>query len=437
MLYTEKINYYTMQANTNRRKNIFKQLEKYLISNSLINIALYGVGRHTEELLSIINKNEKFNIIGLIDKDRSCIEKHGYNLYLLEEITKKHLDCVIISSESYQDIIYERIKWIEDKGIKVIRLYKNFFENDENRKDFNIRNDKLDELPYAINIETSMGCNLSCSMCPVPNSLNVMGRIPCFMKKELFDLIIKETSNTRKLFWLNIMGEPLLNKNIVYFVNSAKRNGHKVAFTTNATLLNYELSKELVDAGLDKIIFSVDGFSKETYESIRVNSNYENVLKNINNFIEYNSEKKKKYGPYAGTETEIHCIVSDRTINEIDDYYSYWKDKVTHISFLPLSDWAGQLDLKEQFGENQTTRKNKKRYPCDLLWNGMYISAEGNIMTCCHDFKLLSRLSNIKDKNIRDIWNDELQKIRKSQINGIYNGICEKCDGWMTRPEFY
>lgn len=58
------------------------------------------------------------------------------------------------------------------------------------------------------------------------------------------------------------MGEPLLNKNIVNYIKIAKENGHKVGLTTNATLLSSELSKQLIDSGLDKIIFSVNVFKK-------------------------------------------------------------------------------------------------------------------------------------------------------------------------------
>ena len=47
-------------------------------------------------------------------------------------------------------------------------------------------------------------------------------------------------------------------------------------------------------------------------------------------------------------------------------------------------------------------------------------------------------LGNVVDMTISEIWNGEHSRIRKSQVNGVFDGICRKCEtATATKlPEF-
>ena len=104
-----------------------------------------------------------------------------------------------------------------------------------------------------------------------------------FLKK-LFKKIVAELvpyADWIKWICLSRNGEPLLNKNIALMVKQLKDIGIKrVTFTTNATALTEKKSYELIKSGLDEIRFSIDGFTKETFEKIRKDGKYEEILKN-------------------------------------------------------------------------------------------------------------------------------------------------------------
>ena len=69
---------------------------------------------------------------------------------------------------------------------------------------------------------------------------------------------------------LNWRGEPLLNPNLIHMIQLAKENNVlDVAINTNATTLNETKSNEILESGLDSIIFSFDGGTKQTYEKLR------------------------------------------------------------------------------------------------------------------------------------------------------------------------
>lgn len=72
------------------------------------NIVLYGIGRKTASLLSLV---KEYNIIGLMDKDAENIGKKMYDLPVISlEKAEQDADAIIINApETYWQIIYKRI----------------------------------------------------------------------------------------------------------------------------------------------------------------------------------------------------------------------------------------------------------------------------------------------------------------------------------------
>ena len=57
-------------------------------------------------------------------------------------------------------------------------------------------------------------------------------------------------------------------------------------------ILTDEIAKELIELGIERIYFSIEGATKETYEKIRVGANYDKVIDNIKRFIQLKKEMK-------------------------------------------------------------------------------------------------------------------------------------------------
>lgn len=297
---------------------------------------------------------------------------------------------------------------------------------------FNDRSADLEDLPELIYVEPVMACNLACEMCPVPAHTTAMGgRYRSIMKPEVYKKVLDSIRGRHRLVWLNQLGEPLLNKHIVDFVAWTKREGHSVAFTTNGTLMTERLAARLLEAGLDKIVFSFDGGTKETFERIRIGANFEETVANIRTFAKMARERSPACG------VQVHMIVSDATEHETEAFKALWGDLVT-TELIPLDDWAGQLELPEYFGKPRTPKRDMSRHACDLLWTTAYVSAEGRAMYCCHDYKQTSNLSSVMDRDLKTIWRTEIRAERDRHVRGDYAGSpCEHCAAWKTRPLQY
>ena len=135
------------------------------------------------------------------------------------------------------------------------------------------------EFPLHLDIEPTNLCNLRCPFCATTYNKYKQG----FMKEKIWKKILDE-GGKNGLYSLKFTyrGEPLLHPDLSKMVRYAKDAGiMDVYFNTNAVRLDEKNIRSLIDAGLDRISISFEGFTKEVYEKYRVGAVFEDVVKNI------------------------------------------------------------------------------------------------------------------------------------------------------------
>lgn len=87
-------------------------------------IALYGAGRHTAKLLQSAPL-WPLHVLGIVDDDPSLrgSQRYGLPVHAAADLPDLPLDAVLISSDQYEEAIYQRIAPLEARGIQVLRLY--------------------------------------------------------------------------------------------------------------------------------------------------------------------------------------------------------------------------------------------------------------------------------------------------------------------------
>ena len=88
------------------------------------------------------------------------------------------------------------------------------------------------------------------------------------MDMDLYRKIVDEAKEFIFDINLNHRGESLLHPEIVEAIKYAKQNKMFTRLHTNASLLTEDLAENIIAAGLDRISFSFDGYTKETYEKM-------------------------------------------------------------------------------------------------------------------------------------------------------------------------
>jgi putative metalloenzyme radical SAM/SPASM domain maturase len=137
----------------------------------------------------------------------------------------------------------------------------------------------MEDKPKKLNIEASSRCNLNCDMCMRKVLLEETGDMSLETYKALLPVFPELES-------VNIIGigEPLLNENIIEMIKLGKRHLPSTgtfSITTNATLIDSKMARELVDSRLDDLVVSIDGATAETFNDIRKQAAFDEVLKNI------------------------------------------------------------------------------------------------------------------------------------------------------------
>lgn len=300
---------------------------------------------------------------------------------------------------------------------------ENLFERDE--KCFKEYRKKWEEwpqkfhkgdFPLFIDIEVTNACNLRCVFCATTFESKDIEK--GFIAHETFKKIIDEGAD-KGLYGVkfNIRGEPLLHPKIHEFVRYAKQRGLiDVYFNTNATLLTEEIAGRLIDAGLDRLTISFEGYTKGVYEESRVGANYESVLKNIETL----KALKKKLG-VKNPRTRIQMVLLPGLESIIEGYRDFWMGRVDEIAF---------LDYKEM--------RNKRFgmcYPwaCPQLWQRMGVWWDGTILPCNHDDLGLLSLGNVQEISIKAAWNSkELNACRDKHKLGLAHLVLA-CDGCCLR----
>jgi MoaA/NifB/PqqE/SkfB family radical SAM enzyme len=135
--------------------------------------------------------------------------------------------------------------------------------------------------PKVLLIEITSRCNADCVICGRGwwKDGALIGDLPF----ETYCAVIDRLDCVESVK-LGQYGEPLMYREIVEAVAYAKERGKYVWLTTNASLLTEHRAKALLDAGLDKIIFSVDAIDRETFERVRPPLRWKNVIDNISRF---------------------------------------------------------------------------------------------------------------------------------------------------------
>ena len=300
-------------------------------------------------------------------------------------------------------------KKYEDQTIEYREYRRRWNENPKNYivKDF----------PIHLDLETITTCNLKCFMC----FQSFDPPKPVKMELKLFKKIIDEGAKKGLCsIKTQYRGEPLLDKRMADMVRYAKDKGIiEVMFDTNATFLSEETARALIEAGLDKIICSVDGYTKKVYESIRIGANFENVLNNIKSL----QSLKKSMGSKKPI-IRVQMVDTPRNHHQIEGYIKFWGEIAEHVAIEDMLDW----EAKE---EDDTQLEN---FACAQIWQRLIVLADGDVLPCCRAMRggneKLEVLGNAYKEALENMWKgDRMTKLRTLHQEGRSHEIkmCRLC----------
>jgi len=140
----------------------------------------------------------------------------------------------------------------------------------------------------AWQIELTTRCPLQCRMCVRAGCSNWQNED---MSLESFKKLLPHLKEVETVV-LEGWGESLLHKNLFECVRLVKKEGPEVGFVTSGMGLSEKLASDLVDAGVDFVGFSLAGTTPTVHNRIRVNSDFEKILKAVRTIQEAKQLKR-------------------------------------------------------------------------------------------------------------------------------------------------
>ena len=364
--------------------------------------------------VSIDTKIDIISIENLIEKNLNFFENFSlklndkYSSELLAKIKSNNFPYSI--SKHNEKFILNNISNLEKIWKYLVFRYKFFLAS---TKKIN-----LGYPPYIL-IEPVSTCNLKCPFCFQSDKSFTKKPYMGVIKKELFMKVAKEANEIGVgAITLGSRGEPTLHKDLsemLRFLSNLK-NIFEIKLNTNATFLTEKISHTLLSNNISQIVISADHYQKKEYEELRLGSNFEKILKNIDNLYSI----REKFYKNSCTEIRISAVDAKKSLNR-EKFKEFWETRCDHVSVgMPLDRWD--------------TYNNEPHpeiiEPCQNLWDRMYIWFDGKVNPCDADYKSFLSYGDVTKKSIKELWNENsIEKLRKLHLNKLRckANPCDRC----------
>lgn len=285
-----------------------------------------------------------------------------------------------------------------------------------------------DQLPIRLWVESTSLCNLKCGYCP---NREIQKADHGSMSMEQFQAIVDQVAGHVHDINLFHRGEPMIHPKLPEMIAYAKSRGVRTRIHTNATFLTEEKGQQLIDAGLDFLSCSFDGYERGMYEANRVGAKFDKTLENLIGFLRLKQSRRIKH-PYTVLQV---MEIGGPPPKEIRRQR---REFLRHFRGLPLDrviirkphNWGGDIDLAA-LRRDALLGDGRRFVPCTFLWYSSTLYWDGTVTACPQDFFGKLALGDLRKQTLSEIWNDPpLVKLRGKMAKGeIPDDLpCHKCD---------
>jgi MoaA/NifB/PqqE/SkfB family radical SAM enzyme len=328
-------------------------------------------------------------------------------------------------------------------------------------------------------VEPTSRCNLDCRTC----IRNAWDEPLGDMSENTFQNVLEGLRgfDPIPLVFFGGFGEPLAHPQIGEMVARAKRIGARVELITNGIMLADKRSRQLVDAGLDRLWVSLDGATPESYADVRLAEALPKILENMAHFrnltfanegprtelgVAFVAMKRNIADLSALLRLSYQIGVSQYMVTNLLPYtadmcnetlyaltlgkeslrYSYLSPQIN----LPRIDWnnATRLPLSNLMRtyENITfegERLNRSANSCPFIARGATVIAWDGMVSPClalmHSYSsyiderkrysLRYTLGNIHQRSLKEIWEDPNYLGFRQRVQEFDFSPCTCCGG--------
>jgi len=207
-----------------------------------------------------------------------------------------------------------------------------------------------------IKIHTNNSCNLKCRFC-------YYGDSACIKEKDATFLELKKQLKIAKdLGALDVDfsgGEPTIVKEFPELISYAKLIGFRTicVITNGLKMSNKEYTKRLVDAGLNDVLFSLEGHNSKTHDYLtRVPGSFNKIIKAIKNVKDF------------GVKCRINITITKENYKVLDKFAKLiLKFKPDAVNFIKFNPWGAALNSAKEMSPKYSNISPHIKEAIDIL----------------------------------------------------------------------
>lgn len=285
------------------------------------------------------------------------------------------------------------------------------------------------DTPFVIQIFPIYACNFTCKYChfSIERSQRCFVTDRVSMDLGLYQKCINEIQTfPEKVKTLRFvgMGEPLLHPKIVEMVRYAKEKNvaNRIEILSNGSLLTSALSDALVDAGLDRLVISLQGISAEEYWKMSsVHLDFKAFVDGIRYFFEHRRQ------------THVYLKIVDIALKDEEERQRYFGifgnicDTIGIEHAVPIfSDVQYNKELATHARETQFGTEVIPSRICPQPFYILQINPDGKVVGC-HSVAYPEILGDCNLDSVVNIWNGEnYNRFRYRMLHGM-DTVCDVC----------
>ena len=180
----------------------------------------------------------------------------------------------------------------------------------------------------------------------------------------------------------------------------------RIDMTTNGVLLNPDLNRRLVDAGLDQI-------------NISVNKMTQGYVGNIRDLCMHK----------GGCEVYVKGIQELMTIDEQKSFFELFGDIADKVFLEHLSPAWPEFKLEHTFDCGHYGQPIKERKVCPYIFYIMVVNSDGSVSSCVGDWQHKLIYGDVNRESVKDIWNGYIGVLRAGHLMGRRSefNVCRDC----------
>ncbi|WP_158240470.1 radical SAM protein [Telmatospirillum siberiense] len=288
--------------------------------------------------------------------------------------------------------------------------------------------------PFVVQVFPVYACNLKCNYCifSVDKSLHGFISDKTLLDYDLYRKCVDDMSGfPEKIKVLRFVGigEPLIHKKLVDMIRytAERRIANTIEIVSNAVLLTPTMSDALLEAGLNRLVVSVQGTSADKYwQESRTRIDFERFVDNLAYFYR-NKGKAHLYVKIVDT-----ALDDDADRQRFHDIFGKVCDTIAVENTVPIHDSVNYDDILgdrekrlTQYGLPVTDVK-----VCPQPFFHMQINPDGKIVPC-YSWDYPAIMGDCREQSMVEIWNSEtFRKFRLSQLHGCDQAshACKNCN---------